>query len=141
MLWYIVLVLIVLFFVVMSDDRENEQKRAHVSGEKGDDEPPDVAKKRPRGPSDCLNWSDSEEEEFVPFTQSNPEPVIEPVKKVFAKKSAPKKSATKNPVSKGPWKGKSRGRSDSSKSKMSGKWCFYLTVCCCNIVICVFCCN
>ena len=105
----------------MSDDRENEQKRPHVSGERVDDEPPDVAKKRPRGPSDCLNWSDSEEEEFVPFTQSNPEPVIEPVKKVFAKKSAPKNSGTKKQASKGSSrKGKSAGVPDISKPKISG---------------------
>ena len=59
-------------------------------------EPPDVAKKRPRGPSDCLDYDDSDEEEFTPFTQSNPEPVfVVSPKKVFAKKSAVARSAKK----------------------------------------------
>ena len=42
-----------------------------------------------RGPSDCLE--DSEEEEFTPFTQSNPELFRHPAKKVFARKSSAKR--------------------------------------------------
>ena len=41
-------------------------------------------KAQKRGPADCLNWdSDSDEAEFVPFTQI---PEVAP-KEVFAKKS------------------------------------------------------
>ncbi len=58
-------------FLVMCDD-----------GEKG--------KKRSRGPEDCLNWSDDDDVEFVPYTQSNAEIINSPAKKkVFARKSAP----------------------------------------------------
>jgi hypothetical protein len=63
------------------------------------DIPPDAAhdsgKKRGRGPEDCLDWSESEEEEFTPFTQT-PEPSSnDKPKLVFAKKSVVKSSCKK----------------------------------------------
>ena len=87
-------------------------KRSHIEKEKNEEEPPDVAKKRPRGPSDCLDYSESEEDDFVPFTQSNPEVVhTPPKKKVFAKKSVAKRSLGKAV------RGKSIGSKDVSKAK------------------------
>ena len=73
----------------MCDDNSNEMKRSHGSGDKPEEDPPDVPNKRGRGPSDCLDWSESDsEEEFTPYTQSNPEVHFPPVKKkIFAKKS------------------------------------------------------
>ena len=50
---------------------------------------------RKRGPADCLDWEDSDEE-FTPYTQENPVPRFSPpAKKVFAKKSAAKKVVSK----------------------------------------------
>jgi len=94
-----------------------------------DEAPPDTAKKRSRGPSDCLNYSDSEDE-FVPFTQENPEVVTSSTKKVFAKKSAPKRSKSKNPrksssVSKG------SKISTEDKGKCTGEIFYYLIVLIC----------
>ena len=80
-----------------------------------EEDPPDTTKKRPRGPSDCLDWSDSEEE-FVPFTQENPEVVTSSAKKVFAKKSAPKRS--KNSEAQ---KSSSGSRRSKYSSKEKGK--------------------
>ena len=82
------------------------------------EEPPDVAKKRSRGPHDCLNYDESDEEEFTLFTQSNPEVVFEEPdpkpKLVFAKKSSAKKSSAKK-------SSKGKGAGKSSKSKNASK--------------------
>ena len=66
--------------------------------------------KRARGPYDCLNWSDSEDE-FVPFTQSS-----SPPKKVFAKKSTAKFIGKKKNGAKN-----KKGSSSSAKGKSRGK--------------------
>ena len=75
----------------------------------------DVTHKRPRGPFDCLNWSEDEDEEDLgPYTQL-PEPVEEPPpspKKVFAKKSVAKNGETKNGA-----KNASSKKASSSKAK------------------------
>jgi hypothetical protein len=53
----------------------------------------EAEKKRPRGPSDCLNWDDSEEDDFLTcYSQKFESP---PRKKMFAKKSSVKKSSAK----------------------------------------------
>jgi len=75
--------------------------------------------KRGRGPQDCLE--DSDEEDFVPFTQSFTPP---PVKKSRPKKSskdgkAGKPSATKR-ASK---KGSSRTNVEKGKAVLPGKQC------------------
>ena len=75
------------------------------------EDPPDSVKKRPRGPYDCLDWSDESEEEFVPYTQSYPSPV----KKVFAKKSSGKKVVDKKLSAK-----KSTSVKSSSKKSSTG---------------------
>lgn len=78
----------------------------------GNDEPdrPQGAQKRGRGPEDCLNWDDSDEEEFVPFTQARVfTPRCEP-KRVYAKKSVVKGSAKGNPAK------KSRGKAPKKTS-------------------------
>ena len=102
----------------MSDTGENGLKRPLEAEAKIEEErPPDIAKKRPRGPSDCLSWSDSDEEEFTPFTQENPEPKVV---KVFAKKSLPKNA--KSGLSKnGGAKSKGVKKSSDEKGKSSGK--------------------
>ena len=95
----------------MSDS--NDQSSNEAIGKRSIDldeanDPPDIPKKRPRGPLDCLNWSDSEEEEFVPYTQSNPSPpacLSSPPRcptptKVLTKKSAAKNRSAKNGASK-----------------------------------------
>jgi len=51
----------------------------------GNNVPPDGGRKRPRGPEDCLNWDDSDEEEFVSFTQARE--FTPDVSKVYANKS------------------------------------------------------
>ena len=81
------------------------------------DKPPDVAKKRSRGPNDCLNYEDdSDEEEFTPYTQSNPDVMFmeseSKPKLVFAKKSSAKKSSVKS---------KRKGTGKSSKAKNGSK--------------------
>ena len=53
-----------------------------------------VNEKRSRGPMDCLDWEDSDDEVFTPFTQSNPEVVFR--SPVCAKKSTGKKSSSKS---------------------------------------------
>jgi hypothetical protein len=52
---------------------------------------------RKRGPADCLNWDESDEDEvFTPFTQTPEAVTVEiPKKKVFARKSTAKSSTTK----------------------------------------------
>ena len=100
-----------------TDDQNADNVRSKPSkdGEtKVQEDPPDVAKKRPRGPSDCLSWSDSEdEEEFTPFTQANPDPKVSP-QKIFAKKSAPKMA--KNSKAKD-----SRSKASASSNSSKGK--------------------
>ena len=106
---------------------ELNNKRPHESGEnKVHEDPPDVSKKRPRGPEDCLDYDESDEEEFTPYTQENPEVVFVPPKKkiVFAKKSAPKRSGGKKPRAKKAVV-KSTKTSASSEGKFSGV-CFDL---------------
>ena len=90
----------------------------------------DKAKKRSRGPDDCLDWSDSEEE-FVPYTQSNPEPAYVAPKKaknrspknpVASKSSASKSSATKSSARKSSTKKSSAKKSsDQSSEKPEGR--------------------
>ena len=77
-----------------------------------DEEQPVGADKRPRGPYDCLDWSD-EEEEFVPYTQSSSPP------KVFAKKTIVKNVSKKKRGAKNA--GKVKGSSASAKGKSIGK--------------------
>ena len=91
----------------------------------------DGTHKRPRGPLDCLNWSE-DEDEFVPFTQL-PEPDAEPTplpKKVFAKKSSAKNSKSKNggnnDSAKKTSSSKAKGKSIGKKSCIS--LCLYLNV-------------
>ncbi len=56
---------------------------------------PDVQIKR-RGPSDCLNWDeDDEDEEFTPYTQENPVIVHNIPQKSFARKAVVKSSSTR----------------------------------------------
>jgi len=50
----------------MSDDGKDDQIRGHQP----EDGPPDQGLKRCRSPSDCQNFDDSDECEFVPFTQA-----------------------------------------------------------------------
>lgn len=103
------------FIVVMNDDSSNEQKRSHEAGEG----PPEVVPKKGRGPSDCLNWDDeSDEEEFVPFTQAREFVSREPTKVVFAKKSVAKKPLVKNGRGK---KGAGKSSTDKKKSEAKGK--------------------
>jgi len=81
-------------------------------------EPPDGSKKRARGPSDCLDWSESDEEVFTPFTQAFT-PTSPPPKKVFRKKASVKKSGGKKAG------GKAKSKSSSSsvlKGKSLGKF-------------------
>ena len=82
-------ILFCIHFSVMSD---GGKKR---SGE----DPPDQGSKRPRGPADCLDWSDSDDEcEFTPFTQENPvriEPDVTSAKSSSAKSSSAKTSSAK----------------------------------------------
>ena len=73
------------------------------------------AEKRPRGPYDCLDWSD-EEEEFVPFTQSSSPP------KVFANKTRVKEVSKKKRGAKNA--GKVKGSSAIPKGKSLGKHIF-----------------
>ena len=74
--------------------------------------------KRSRGPLDCLNWDDSDEEEFTPFTQANPSPVSSPVAPiVVAKKSSGKGNVAKNKKS-------GNGVSSSRKGKSLGELMF-----------------
>ncbi len=81
--------------------------------EKSGDLPQDGSKKR--GPSDCLE--DSDEEEFTPFTQSNPELVFRPSKKkIFARKSS-----SKRPLA--------RGKKVARSSCSSGNYLFFIWVC------------
>ena len=87
------------------------------------DDPPDLPKKRSRGPMDCLNWDDSDEEEFVPFTQSNPEVVWEtpprlPVEKAASTVSRAKNSAAKN--------GRGKKSASIAKGKSLGKQLSYI---------------
>jgi hypothetical protein len=113
----------VLFSLVMCDDQEGERKRPLISDGQHHDDIPNVGEsegdgpanpvKRPRGPSDCLDWDESEEEEFTPFTQERPKVVFEEPKKVFARKSKPK----------GKGKGKKTGK--NCASSYSGKFCIF----------------
>jgi hypothetical protein len=66
-----------------------------------------ASRKRCRGPQDCLDWDESDDDEvFTPFTQSNPVIIESEPEEVFAKKSAPKKMC---------------GRKKSSAKKSSAK--------------------
>ena len=94
-----------------------------------EEEPPDPTLKRPRGPYDCLNWDDSDEDEvFTPFTQENPP--ISPGK-VFAKKSSANKGSAKKSSVKNS-RAKNRKKSTSKeKGKSLGMFvlhCFYVCV-------------
>lgn len=126
-------------FLVMSDTVNEKADDGSLKpieeGEgKAQEDPPDVAKKRPRGPSDCLSWSDSEDEaDFTPYTQPNPEVVFVSPEKVFAKKSAPKKA--KNSKSKS-----SRSNSSKGKCPKDGKlfvlmWFCFILSCFCMILV------
>ena len=82
---------------------------------------PVTSTKRPRGPYDCLDWSDSDDEPFTPFTQSNPSPP-----KIFAKKSkaknvGSKKSSKGKGVSKKSVAKNSSNKDGSVVSKLKGK--------------------
>ena len=106
--------------VAVLESGSSGTKRSNEDNERKEDEPPDVAKKRPRGPSDCLDWSESEEEDFVPYTQSNPEVVhTPPKKKVFAKKSVVKSSLGKAGSGK---KGGAKSSGAKDVSKVKGKY-------------------
>ena len=105
-----------------------------------EEEPPDVAKKRSRGPYDCLNWSDSEEDEvFTPFTQENP-PLSPP--KVFAKKSVGKRSlvkkssaknsSAKNSSAKNSGASKPKKFTSKEKGKGLGMFCIFKNKKCCK---------
>ena len=96
----------------MSDDNEIERKRSFDNDGKHVEDVPDVVKKRPRGPSDCLE-DDNEEEEFVPFTQESPAVIWSPEKK----KVHVKKSVIKGLGSKGIGGKKSSKKSDFAKKK------------------------
>ena len=77
-----------------------------------------MARIRTNGPLDCLNWDDSDEEEFTPFTQANPSPVSSPVAPiVVAKKSSGKGNVAKNKKS-------GNGVSSSRKGKSLGELMF-----------------
>ncbi len=71
------------------DNASDGQNKPDAARGRSNDNPssPGGSGIRGRGPQDCLNWEESDEEEFVPFTQI-PEPP-EP-KLVFAKKSVAK---------------------------------------------------
>ena len=98
----------------MSDDNPKERKRSVDNDGKHVEDAPDVVKKRARGPSDCLEY-DSEDEEFVPYTQESPAVVWSPEKKkVFAKKSVIKGSGSKGGK-------KSSKKSDNAKKKGNSK--------------------
>ena len=95
---------------------ESNEENGHKSSLDQDhkEEPPDRGKKRPRGPYDCLNWSDSDEDEvFTPFTQENP-PLSPP--KVFAKKSSAKKGFAKNSSAKNSSAKNSSAKNASAKN-------------------------
>ena len=112
-------------------DQNAGTKRSHANENKDQlEESSDSAKKRPRGPYDCLNWDEDSEDEFVPFTQSNPEVVHTPVKKVFAKKSSAKSCSKSSGKSSAKTSAKSSAKtlvnsaaknSGSKKSKEKGK--------------------
>ncbi len=75
----------------------------------------DVAKKRPRGPYDCLDWDESDSDEFTPFTQSySEESRFPPPATVFAKKSDP------SPGCKGKASAKTVAKSSAKASAKSG---------------------
>jgi hypothetical protein len=85
-----------------------------------DDGAEPIPAKRGRGPSDCLDWDDSDEGEFTPFTQERPElfwsPPTEstPVKKV--KKSASKRAVKSSKKSSGGTR-----KSSAAKGKSLGE--------------------
>jgi hypothetical protein len=92
-------------------------KRNHDSDGKSQSEDSTDCAKRPRGPYDCLNWDDDSDEEFTPFTQSNPEGVPPtPPKKVFAVKSSAK-SSSKSSVKRSSKSSVNAGAKKSSKAK------------------------
>ncbi len=71
-----------------------------------DEEPPEDRgenSKRSRGPSDCLDWDeyDDEDEVFTPYTQSNPEVVYPSAVKLSGKKLKCKNGKGKKSISKG----------------------------------------
>ena len=108
------------------NDRPPDTERPPDSERPPDIErPPDVSNKRPRGPSDCLSWSDSEDEPFTPFTQENPVPKEIPAKKVFAKKSAPKR-VKKSVIKKSSGKASQGTISANAKGKSLGMLCHLL---------------
>ena len=74
-------------------------------------DPPEVGRKRAIGPDDCLNYESSDEEEFVPFTQT-PDPP-----KVFAKKSKVKRSSKREACKKPRKEGRKNG-TDSKKGNI-----------------------
>ena len=111
-----------------------------------DDEGQEAVTKRPRGPYDCLDWSDSDDEPFTPFTQSNPPPsppkvfaVKSKAKKVvskksskekgFSKKSSKDKGVGKKSVAKNFSSTKDGSVVSKSKGKSLGKYVFFS---CCN---------
>ena len=86
------------------------------------DESPGNGQKRGRGPADCLDWNDeSDEEDFTPYTQENPVPiVVETVSKKSSggrSKKQAKKSCAKNKVS------------NASKGKCLGKVMLFVLLC------------
>ena len=113
-------------FVVMTDNGKESPKKG-TAKRLFDEERPSNGEdqnKRPRGPLDCLNWSDSDDEEFTPYTQANPSPVSSPVAPiVFAKKSSGKVSKKVN-VAKNKKFG--NGLSASRKGKSLGELMFLL---------------
>ena len=88
------------------------------------EDPPDVSKKRTRGPNDCLDWEDSDEEyEFTPFTQIPEDvPAASPKAKVFARKSSAKISTGNKPANKSCAK-KLSAKKSSAKNVSAKKSC------------------
>jgi hypothetical protein len=102
---------------IITGNSSNEDSLKRAGDKRHVDDPPDVSKKRPRGPYDCLNWDDSDEDEvFTPYTQENPKVVHTPIK-VFAKKSSGRKGGSK----KSSTKINRAKNSGSSRSKEKGK--------------------
>jgi hypothetical protein len=110
------------------NDNVSEKKRSHEGDGKHEEDVPESVKKRARGPSDCLEWDDdSDDEEFVPYTQVSPEVTVSPEKKkVFARKSSAKTGRSKGGRGKKSRKGNDKPKKDSCES--SGRVIFKCTI-------------
>jgi hypothetical protein len=85
----------------MSEERTNESSGKRMSEDGAGSDPPDVIPKRSRGPADCLNWDESDKEEFTPYTQENPQVVFPTPEKKMKKKGAKNLGVKKSSGSKG----------------------------------------